>query len=276
MEARLPDDKIQCIRTTVSSWLRKKKATKREILSLVGLLQHATKVVKPGRTFVARMYATAAKLKRLSFYTRLTKEFRSDLQWWHMFITRWNGISFLHNALTTSPCDFQIQTDASGSWGCGAHFNGRWLQFPWSEEWAPTSIMAKEMVPILLSCAVWRSMLSKRSIEFKCDNRSVVDAIKKGSSKDVMAMHLLRCLWFLTAISDIRIIVSHIPGALNTSADLLSRNQLKQFRLLHPQASTTPMLIPSALTMLISPTRPDWTSSAFQHNLRELLSLNNS
>ena len=97
MEARLPDDKIQCIRTTVSSWLRKKKATKREILSLVGLLQHATKVVKPGRTFVARMYATAAKLKRLSFYTRLTKEFRSDLQWWHMFITRW-----------TSPCDFHL------------------------------------------------------------------------------------------------------------------------------------------------------------------------
>ena len=43
--------------------------------------------------------------------------------------------------------------------------------------------MAKEMVPILLSCAVWRSMLSKRSIEFKCDNRSVVDAIKKGLLK---------------------------------------------------------------------------------------------
>ena len=182
MEARLPDDKIQRIRTSVSSWLQKRKATKREILSLVGLLQHATKVVKPGRTFVARMYATAAKVKQLYFYTRLTKVFRSDLQWWHMFIMRWNGISFFHNSLITTPYDFQIQTDASGSWGCGAYFNGRWLQFPWSAEWAPTSIMAKEMVPILLSCAVWSRMLSKRNIEFKCDNRSAVEAIRKGSS----------------------------------------------------------------------------------------------
>ena len=63
MEARLPNEKLSRIRTTVRSWLCKKKATKREILSLVGILQHATKVVKPGSTFVARMYATAAKVK---------------------------------------------------------------------------------------------------------------------------------------------------------------------------------------------------------------------
>ena len=60
MEARLPAKKFQRIRKLVASWLQKRTATKREILSLVGLLQHATKVVKPGRTFVARMYATAA------------------------------------------------------------------------------------------------------------------------------------------------------------------------------------------------------------------------
>ena len=149
----------------------------------MGLLQHATKVVKPGRTFVVCMYAITAKVKQLSFYTRLTKEFRSDLQWWHMFIMRWNGISFFHNALITL-FDFQIQTDASGSWGCGAYFNGRWLQFPWSAEWAPTSIMAKEMAPVLLSCVVWSRMLLNRSIEFKCDNCSAVEAIRKGSSKD--------------------------------------------------------------------------------------------
>jgi len=49
MEARLPLDKLQCIHLQVPSWLDKKRAKKRQILSLVGLLQHATKVVKPGR-----------------------------------------------------------------------------------------------------------------------------------------------------------------------------------------------------------------------------------
>ena len=67
MQARLPDDKLQRIRLQVASWLTRKKATKREILSLVGLLQYTTKVVSPGRTFLSRMYRTAARLKRLSY-----------------------------------------------------------------------------------------------------------------------------------------------------------------------------------------------------------------
>lgn len=49
---------------------------------LIGLLQHATKMVKSGQTFVARMYTTAARLKELHHVTRLTKDFRSD-RWWH-------------------------------------------------------------------------------------------------------------------------------------------------------------------------------------------------
>ena len=73
MEARLPEDKLSQIRTQLSTWLGRRKATKREILSLVGLLQHATRVVKPGRTFVSRVYNTAAKIKELHYYTTLTK-----------------------------------------------------------------------------------------------------------------------------------------------------------------------------------------------------------
>ena len=65
MEARLPDDKLSRIRQLTKTRLNKKKATKREILSLVGLLQHATKIIRYGRTFVSRMYSTAARVKEL-------------------------------------------------------------------------------------------------------------------------------------------------------------------------------------------------------------------
>ena len=53
MEICLPKDKLECILQKLSSSLHRKTATKRHILSLVGLLQHATKVVSSGRTFVA-------------------------------------------------------------------------------------------------------------------------------------------------------------------------------------------------------------------------------
>ena len=45
LKARLPEDKLVRIQRLLVRWLDKKKATKREILSLVGLLQHAAKVV---------------------------------------------------------------------------------------------------------------------------------------------------------------------------------------------------------------------------------------
>ena len=95
MQARLPDNKLNHIKFQLSTWLHKKKATKRQILSLVGLLQHACTVVRPGRTFVARMYSSAAKVKKLTYFSCLNKSFKSDLYWWHMFINHWNGISLL-------------------------------------------------------------------------------------------------------------------------------------------------------------------------------------
>ena len=76
MEIRLLDEKLRRIRNEILNWFPKKNATKREILSLVGLLQHASKVVRCGLTFVGQMYQAAVKVKELSFFTHLTKEFR--------------------------------------------------------------------------------------------------------------------------------------------------------------------------------------------------------
>jgi len=95
METHLNLEKLQCIHSQIATWLVRKKAIKRQILSLVRLLQHATKVVKPGRTFVAQMYKVAARLKKLHHVIRLTKGLKSDLQWWYLFVVSWNGISFM-------------------------------------------------------------------------------------------------------------------------------------------------------------------------------------
>ena len=160
------------------------------------------------------MYAAAARVKELDYYTRLGREFKSHLEWWHTFLVGCNGLSLLRSVSHATPADFVIQTDASGTWGCGAFFNKVWFQWRWPPNWAPMSIMAKELVPILLSCVVWGSILAKHRALFQCDNLSPVDAIRKGSSKDKVVMHLLRCLWFFTAYFDIELNVEHIAGAL--------------------------------------------------------------
>jgi len=179
MEARLPAEKLLKLRQEVAMWLDRMDAKKREILSLVGSLQHATKVVRHGRAFVSCMYSTAAKLRKLHFNTGLNVEFRSDLCWWHIFLADWNGLSLLQWDDEHWSPDHLIQTDASGAWGCGAFWQGRWLQWCWSLEWVTHNIMVMELVPIVLSCAIWGRKLAGNKVLFECDNSSVVAAVNK-------------------------------------------------------------------------------------------------
>ena len=271
MEARLPDDKLARIQGLLGTWLDRKKATKREILSLVGLLQHAAKIVRCGRSFVSRMYTTAAKLQELEYFTCLNKDFRSDLSWWHTFLAEWNGISLLRYSSPSTKHDCCIQTDASGSWGCAAFFEGEWLQLPWDEGWAPVGIMAKELAPIVLSIAIWGSKLVKKCVLFQCDNMSVVQALKKGSAKDYLVMQLLRSLWFFVAYYDVELACIHITGAANTTADHLSRNNMSSFFSLNPQASPLPTVLPPQLLQLVAVDSPDWTSTHFRKLFKAII-----
>ena len=132
------------------------------------------KVVRYGRTFVTRMYITASKVKELGFYTRLNKSFKSDLYRWHTFLKDWNGISLLKLA---DSAHATIQTNVSGSWGCGAFFDNKWFQWQWPWEWQPVNIMAKEMAPIFLSCGVWGHLLARLRVRFECNNSSIEAAI---------------------------------------------------------------------------------------------------
>ena len=165
----------------------------------------------------------------------------------------WNSLSFLCLAQHQPTFNYQIQTDALDSWGCGALFNNQWFQLPWSAEWSTVSIMAKELVPIVISCAIWGPTLTRKRTELQCDSMSLVTAINKGYAKNSTVMHLLCRLWFFTALFNIDIKATHKAGINNDAADMLSRNQTKRFMTAHPHASKFPTLLPATLTNLITP-----------------------
>ena len=52
---RLPSDKLFQLQFLLQSWCSRKKCTKRDLLSLIGSLSFACKVVKPGRIFLRRL-----------------------------------------------------------------------------------------------------------------------------------------------------------------------------------------------------------------------------
>ena len=54
-ELRLPQDKLQRLHSLLSQWGDKRVCSRKELESLIGLLNHACKVVRTGRSFLRRM-----------------------------------------------------------------------------------------------------------------------------------------------------------------------------------------------------------------------------
>ena len=173
----------------------------------------------------------------------------------------WNGLSMLRNG--SEQPEFCIQTDVSGSWGCAAYFSGRWFRLPWDQSWQDTNITAKELLPIVLSTAIWGPSLSTHKVLYQCDNSSVVAAINKGSARNTVVMHLLRSLWFFTSHYDIDLVCQHIAGVVNTAADHLFRYNNSSFFSQNPDASLVPTPFPAPLLEIISLPGLDWTSAHF-------------
>ena len=125
-QLRLPRDKMFRLREALLSCIQRRSLTKKELQSLVGLLQFATKVIRPGRPFLRRLYSKQQISSSTSHRIRLNTPARADIYWWHLFMDRWNGISILWD-LQRQSADLSVYSDASGSWGCGAHGTPNWF-----------------------------------------------------------------------------------------------------------------------------------------------------
>jgi hypothetical protein len=95
MELRLPEDKLIKLREKLIYFKTQKKVTLRELQSLIGLLNFACTVVKPGRAFFRRSIDLTLGLKHRNHRRWLTKECRADLNSWSVFVDNFNEKSLL-------------------------------------------------------------------------------------------------------------------------------------------------------------------------------------
>ena len=155
-ELCLPSEKLHRLRALLQEWAHKKVCTRKELESMIGLLNHACKVVRSERPFLRRMLDllhSEHRAPRSRRPIRLNVGFRSDLALWQQFAQDWNGVSFLlpHTYLPQAV----VTSDVSGSWGCCAWHQQSWFQVPWDKRSQHLSIAAKELIPIILACVVW-------------------------------------------------------------------------------------------------------------------------
>ena len=95
------------------------------------------------------------------------------------------------------------------------------LQIPLS--FKDYTIVHLEILNIVVALKIWGDIWKNQIIDIRCDNMAVVEVLNSGKARDPILATCARNIWLLTAIFNIQLTVTHIPGVQNTVADLLSR-----------------------------------------------------
>ena len=222
-ESRLPGDKLLKCKQLIAEYLKKKKATLRELQSLTGVLNFACSVVVPGRCFLRRLIDLTIGLKRPGHFVRVFKEVKADLFTWQQFFQEYNGKSFFLNKKWENSVSLQLFTDAAGVHGFGAVFGSHWCYGEWPKEWLGQNIAILEFYPIVLSLMLWGDHIRDRCITFFTDNEALVHVINKSTCRDTSLMIFVRKLVLVCLRHNILFKAKHISGFKNTLADALSR-----------------------------------------------------
>lgn len=92
MEASLPGEKNRKIQAILESFSHRTTCTKGELLSLLGHMNFASHVIRPGRSFVSHLIGLSSSVAELHHHVTLTASVRSDLAMWARFLETWNGV----------------------------------------------------------------------------------------------------------------------------------------------------------------------------------------
>ena len=235
---RLPPDKLNDLSILLSTWKLKRKCTKRELLSLIGSLSFACKVVKPGRIFLRRLIDLSTSVSRLNHHITINSEAQADIHWWNQFLSSWNGIEFIQSKPVSSD-SLNLFTDASGL-GFGAVFRSKWFSVGWPASYNEQHINFKELFALVAAIFTWGSHLRNKQVVIHTDNLPITQIWHTGSSRDKMIMKLIRALFLYCATNNINLLTKHIPGIFNCDADDLSRLQVAAFHRRNPTANQMP------------------------------------
>ena len=235
MQASISEERKQDLLSSLLSFKCRQKCMKQQLLSLIGTLSFACKIIPAGRIFLRQLIDMSCSVARLHHHIRLNEQARLDIEWWLTVLPTWNSTSYILETDWSTSTFMSLYADASSSIRWGAYWSGRYIQVRWSSVEDGKSIVWKELF-------AW----VQKKVLFHCDNQVVVDIWKTGTTKssNVMAL-VVRLLYFCAARHNIHVIISHVAGVNNAITDALSRFQVNRFLQLAPHAAPLPDCIPA-------------------------------
>ena len=239
-QLKISVDKLEHTKSIVQEWCDRKDCTKRELLSLIGTLNHVAQVVEYGSIFVRRLIHASKWAKNLYHRIYLCKDCRADLRWWRQNLDRQNGIKWFPRPFIVATARL-LYSDASDT-GAAAVLDNSWTAIVYEGEYAwlkDKPIMYRELHAVVLAVATFSHELHGSQVLMHIDNQAVHHCITSAKSKDYDINCLIRVLYYITSIHKIMYKSTHIYGVCNVQADALSRQNYELFRIMCPNANVS-------------------------------------
>ena len=183
-EIRLSPDKLAELIHELNRWSTRHKATKHELLSLIGKLSFAARAVPAGRLFLCRLITLASTVAHMHYWIRLNAEASADITWWLKFLPTWNGSAKFIDQNSVLTVDMLLYTDASGSYGCGAYYQGARFFHAWQPHQHLRTIQWKELFATVAAALTWGHRWQGKRVTFMCDNQAIFLAWQGQHSRD--------------------------------------------------------------------------------------------
>ena len=157
MKAFLPAEKLKRACSLARSSVASSVVTSRQLLSLLGYLNFAMRIIPQGRSFISRLLVLASSVSGLQDPVCLDDGCRSDLSFWLWLLEVWNGVSFFYDDVVRSSDSLRFFTDATPSVGFGGYYQEQWFASPWPHNFsAPGALSAPhEIYPAVVACHLW-------------------------------------------------------------------------------------------------------------------------
>ena len=241
----VPEDKAVKALTILSSALATETLTLKSVQQVIGHLAFLARALVASRTFLRRLIDATLGATQPNFPIVLDGGARGDIEWWTtvLHLRDQFAMSLLHSSLVL-PSDHELATDSS-LFACGACFRSRWfsLEFPDCMRKVTNDIVVKELAVLALAILVWGCDLSGTRILVHCDNEAVNAIMRSGTSKNPVAMSLMRFLALECIQGDLFVSTAYIRSEDNTGPDLLSRMNVKNFLRFKDTADPSPTYV---------------------------------
>ena len=99
---QLPQEKLLELVRILNFWHQCEKCTKHELLSLIGKLSFAAKLVRPGRISLRHLTDLSTSVTELHHHISLNVAAREDIAWWLDFCQHGMASSSFHSRLWSS------------------------------------------------------------------------------------------------------------------------------------------------------------------------------